>query len=341
MKLLAEVRVFRKYLSLFYRKICLTLFKSIITKTPISSRLLLGYSSRFKSDGLGAQLQRILALNALGEFWNIQVSHPPLNEIAVHPLDGFVDEISYKDYLNKVNFLIQAQNLELSNTLKQLYIENLKARHLLSLFFRTILRKERIHLLITHPYFFVDANPRLYECRANQQISQNLKRFVTQDLSDALVLHHRHGVGNMAIQPGQNRPREIPISKYETIVNEISQVHPFLPKYLYTDAPEFDLLFEPPKDQKHSWQNLPNFSGDFMFIHGASLFALTQNKFPDFIVKRGGNPLETLANITTSKYLIASNSSFSYVAGLLGNHSRLWIPKNFWHTPLLHWIQYD
>jgi hypothetical protein len=313
----------------------------VITNSRLSSKFLLGYSSQLKNDGLGAQLQRILALNALGEFWNLRVSHPPLKEIAVHPLDGLVDENSYQNYLNNVNFVIQAQNLEISGALRKFFVKDLKPRHLLFLFFVGLLRTGQVHLLITHPYFFVDADSLLYKCRANQKISENLRSFVTQDLSDALVLHHRHGVGNMAIQPGQNSPREIPVTKYVQILLELSQSYPSLPKYLYTDAPEFDLLFEPPKNQNDSWQNLPNFSGGSMFIHGASLSALTQNLFPDFIVKRGGDPLETLANMASCKYLIISNSSFSYVAGLLGNHSRLWIPKNFWHTPLSHWIQYE
>ena len=299
----------------------------------------MGYSPGTKFDGLGAQLQRVIAINALGEYWSLSVMHQPIEEIAIHPLDGFQDDKAYRVFLSNVNYSIAATKIQSRNS-KTIYSNDLIFRDMLSVIFQLLRSRKPIHFLISHPYFFVDAYPDMYKCSLNTLVSERISKFSSTTFSDAIVVHHRHGVGNMAIQPGQKSPREISeISLFQSLERCISH-HPMARIVILTDAPESDIVFIPPSQQRNSWTNLPKFDGVSLKVSGGSLdFIRSQLAIPIEII-RGGNPLISLANMVTSDVLFLSRSSFGYVAAILGNPTEVWIPADFWHAPLNNWFRF-
>lgn len=320
----------------------LQISKFILSLNQTSSRLILSYSAGVKNDGLGAQLQRVLALNALGQYWRVPVRHIPIKQIAIHPLDGFVSEKEYLGFLESVNELIDSNDcMDVSNSSRSIiYVDDLQLKHIFAIAIRLLITNRTFNLRITHPYFFIDAMPKLYNCDSNFTIRRKLRFHITEKSIRRISLHHRQGVGDMAIQPGQNNPREIVQTAYSDVLKSLINKHPEMIVRIFTDAPEFDFQFKPPSEQKESWQSLPSFDGHVMKISGNSLKGLTENLPQGSAVIRGGHPLQALADLAASSILVLSRSSFGYVAALLSECTEVFIPDDFWHPPLPGWKTY-
>lgn len=320
----------------------LLLARGLLSPKLISSKITIGYSAGTKFDGLGAQLQRVLAINALGDYWSIDVQHRPIPQIAIHPLDGITTPEDFSAFMKDINNLIDAHAFE-DNSSKFMHFENFDIFALIKVVFLTLFSKAQIYVEVTHPYFFVDAMPDLYWCNRNANLSERLRRFTTLNLENQIVLHHRQGVGNMAIQPGQKIPREISQESYLSVLNACLQNSKNKNITIVTDAPLSKLNFYPPPHQLKSWVGLPAFDGVKMIIQSNSLNWLTDQLQPssnEVTVIRGGNPLETLANMSTSQVLVLSRSSFGYAAAILARNTIVWIPDDFWHEPLTNWLKY-
>jgi hypothetical protein len=145
----------------------------------------------------------------------------------------------------------------------------------------------------------------------------------------------------MAIQPGQNRPREIDLAVFLDVLEKICKVNSNMGVVIFTDAPEESFEFSPLDEQKASWLGLPAFDGHVMKISGNSLNELLEILPPNSEVIRGGDPLKTIANMAASSISILSRSSFSYVAALLSEGAEVWIPDDFWHPALPGWKSYS
>jgi hypothetical protein len=322
--------------------VALRVAKFLLIPNRISSRITLGYSSGLKTDGLGAQLQRILGINALGEYWNINVQHPRIDEVAIHPLDGIDHDQDYKEFLRNLNSLIKSKEaLEDFEFTKILSVDELRLSSILVSIYSIVVLRKTIYLKVTHPYFFIDAMPRLYDCSLNRSFKQRLALNAKVHRNSGISLHHRHGVGLMAIQPGQNKPRELDVKVYFLVLDKIIKSNPELEVRIFTDAPKTSLNFTPKLEQKKSWLNLPSFDGDVMRISSNSFNTLLERLPPDTKVIRGGDPLKTIANMAASSILILSRSSFGYVAALLSEGAEVWIPDDFWHPALPGWKSYS
>lgn len=308
----------------------------------IANRLVIGYSPGMKHDGLGAQLQRILAINALGQFWGVKVFHLPIRNIAIHPLDGLSSLNDYQDFINNFNWVI-GSNLQTQFNLDEFrsqFCSDMSISSILKTFIFIVVLRKKVFLQVTHSYFFVDAKPEIYKCHLNTLIAQRLKSYSTQKYISSVVIHHRHGVGNLAVQPGQLKPREISSSSYLTPLHEVQKSISFQKVYFFTDAPAQDLIFQPSIDQLDAWKGLPKFDGANLYVSKNSLTELTSHQPFIFEIVRGGNPLNTIAELLSASVLILSRSSFGYVAGLLSENADIWLPFDFWHPALPGWKTY-
>jgi hypothetical protein len=330
-----------KLVNLSYRRCALKIAKFLFSFNKVSSRITLGYCSGMKIDGLGAQLQRILAINALGEYWNVQVQHPRVEQVAIHPLDGINSRQDYLNFLDNLNYIIESnadsEKLHYSHIM---CIDELSLSQLIIIYLRLIILRHKVYLKITQPYFFIDSMPSLYKCSYNTKVQERLSFYATMNQGPRISLHHRHGVGNMAIQPGQNKPREIDLAVFLDVLEKICKVNSNMGVVIFTDAPEESFEFSPLDEQKASWLGLPAFDGHVMRISGNSLNKLLEILPPNSEVIRGGNPIKTLADMASNPIQVLSRSSFSYVAALLSKEAEIWIPCDFWHPGLSEWKSY-
>ena len=71
-----------------FRRSSLETTRVLLLSVPLRSRILLSYNQGPVPDGLGAQIQRMVALNALGAYLQVKVIHPDILEVAIHPMDN-------------------------------------------------------------------------------------------------------------------------------------------------------------------------------------------------------------------------------------------------------------
>lgn len=314
----------------------LVFLRAILAPNFFNSRIRLSYFPGRIPDGLGAQLQRIIAINGLGWYLKIQVSHSPISEIAIHPLDNLSPD-DYKLMLVNLNRLIDSTSSNDLSSSRILEIDNLTPRHFFIALVRSYKNGFPVNLRIRDSYYLVDANPGIYQIGITDEMRSCLRELSSVNLSGSIAIHHRHGVGGMAIQPGQTSPREVELARYFQPLRDILSNTKNDRVIIFTDAPRNHLDFEPPVDQRRLWQGLPRFENDRMRIDAGQFHEL-ENEFPVlFEYRRGGNPLVSLADLSSSSCIVLSRSSFGYVAALFANHSNVWIPKDFWHPRQLGW----
>lgn len=331
-------RIYRKLL-INFRKLTLFLAKTIFLSRFLQKRLAFSYYPGEVVDGLGAQLQRIIALRGLGSYLGISVLSTKISDFAIHPLDG-LSQKEYETNLGIINSLLVIESQSQEKAVFNVYIKDLHLIDLLRGLFLSFKMKKVILLCIRDSYFLVDTKPELYRAGISHEMSATIRTLVIDDFSDAIVLHHRQGVGQMAIQPGQKSTREMQISSYANPLKEALNLTHLKRIVIFTDAPETDLVFIPPKSQENLWNGLPKFESGQMQISRGDFQALAEN-FPQITeVRRGGNPLVSLAEMSTAGALILSRSSFGYLAAHLSGNKYVWIPSDFWHPKIPLWREY-
>ena len=324
------------FITRYYMRFLLFVLLHLFRLSPWSRRRIsLGYLTQNPKhmDGLGAQLQRVIAVRGLAKFWGLSSWQPKILKIAIHPLDGINSEDKVSEYLASVNTLIDGKALEPNQKID--YLEEIGFFAILLILLRACLSKRHIFLMISLPFKFVDSTPALYSLGACDY-RERLKQHITFKKPPGVAIHHRWTIGNGIVQPGQRVSRSVGLTRFKAILDERFENLAHEDLYIFTDAPLESITFHPPSENLDVWRETAGFN-----IQGIEIEKLSANEielvFPKFRVIRGGAPLETLANLSSSKVLLLSNSSFGYVAALLAENANVYLPKEFWHPPLKLW----
>ena len=318
-----------------YMRLLLRVLRLLFRIFPWSRRRIsIGYLTQNPKhmDGLGAQLQRVIAVRGLAVYWGLLSWQPNIPKIAVHPLDGFETEEAISEYVEKVNNLIDGKIM--SPDQRVVYVEEIGFFPILLTLLRANIRDSHVFLMVSLPFRFVDSLPNIYSLGA-YNYRERLKQHVTLKQAPKIAIHHRWTTGYGVVQPGQRVSRSVSINRFREILDEFETLT-LNELYIFTDAPLDPMIFNPMPEYLEAWNITAGYSPQGIQIEGLSLNKI-ESVFPNSKVTRGGNPLETLANLSTSKTIILSNSSFGYVAALLSESANVYLPKEFWHPPLSKW----
>jgi hypothetical protein len=259
-------------------------------------------------------------------------------------LDPFQDEVEYKKFLVLLNEAVLMDSCAYpSDEIIEVKYESITIRSLIFLQLVSILFKKCYRIVITDPYpiteYFVDQ-------------FKDVKNFLTSDYwnpipvtstnSIEIAIHHRHGVGGKAVYPGQKISRELDLSYFINVLNQISKTlnkSHNLKISVFTDAPEKGVDFLPPKEQLHLWEGTPNFQAGRVAINGASISDFFLERGYEVEVLNGGSPLEAIHRMSQADYLVSARSSLSYVAGLLNQSGVVFEAPGFWHSTPSYWVR--
>lgn len=265
-------------------------------KTP-NHRLCVALDTSRLSDGSGAQIQRILSTRLISHSFKIGYAHNAILEVQIHPLDPFQDENSYRNYLSRLNemFLIHDvgdyRGYQEKLVLKSISLGKLFRYQVLS---RALNRN--FLLLITDPYPISEYLVRSFpEIRGYLSSSIWFGARTKISSKPKIVIHHRYGVGGKAIYPGQSVSRELDVSYFIGILDDISSRYEKISKShmeisLLTDAPIGELIYAPPVEQLGLWEGTPNFQNGVVKIAGSSFEELFMKSGYEISVKSGGIP---------------------------------------------------
>lgn len=295
-----------------------------------------------KIDGVGAQLQRLIALVALCNYIKMPFVQQEFSDVSVHPLDPFQDPKSKTIFLNKVNFLFKfnGNTVENKDIFNVIDIPHLSSVQLLKVILKAILLKKSIIVKVIEPYKITNHYQDM--CLNLNNNFQNwvafVKNFKKDVNSDVIYIHYRQGVGGLVVYPGQKISREMPLNYYLDKVNDIKLTAPNLNSvFIFTDAPKANLEYVPDSFQKSHWEGTPGFTSGKLHIKGNNFVLDFSSKGLNVQTVSGGDPLEAIAIMSLASYLITSRSSLSYVAGLLNASGRIYYAHEFWHPKPNSW----
>ena len=316
---------------------------TIATLRLFGGYLSLSYDNSGKKDGLGAQIQRVLGTFALSNILKVKYFHSTIKDIAVHPLDPYQQEKEYFDFLTEVNDFILLPNTSITyipeRTVHLLNELGHKRLFLIRLAFSSWMHREETLIFLTEPYFIVDSWPKSYrDCLAH--LGRKEISLLIEETSNEIVIHYRWGVGGMAIQNGEKYPRELPVEYFQKVLENIlierngRRIEHLV---ILTDAPQTEIIYQPPADQVGLWDGSPRFDDGKMYVKGADFFDVFEQYAEHIQIVRGGNALDAIKRMARANVLIMSKSSLSYVAGIMSTSTEIYYPPNFWHPKLDGW----
>lgn len=325
------VQSWRRFLG--KRKYVLILNLSKILRPKVA----LTYQNEFKQDGVGAQIQRILAIRSLADNLNFSYLHTPIASVAVHPLDPYQSEVEMKIFLARLN-----REFWIRSTPGLEEVEKIEVEMIALTFFglaRAILlsklKRKTVLISCTEPYRVSEFDPHMLS-----EISSQLPYFSRVKKNGFNIsLHIRWGVGGMTVQTGEKTSRQIELGYYIRLLESIISTLNDLPVSvtIFTDAPVEDLEFVLPQTQIDLWKNSKNIKEGTMSVAGLNLEEQLSGLRVKPRIVRGGDPLSAIQEMANSDILIMSRSSFSYVAGILNQGRNVYFPSSFWHKPLPWW----
>ena len=303
----------------------------------LKPNIVLTYLNTSKMDGVGAQIQRILAIRSLAKSLNLGYLHTEINSLAIHPLDSYQNLDEMKVFLHKLNHEFRMQSTEeyLVENLRERQTDTLTFSFLFSCILGAKFSRKQTLIRLVEPYPISEYDPDLY-----QGIRRFLPNFVSPLKTGASVaVHYRRGVGGFAIQRGERISREIAGNYFAAIAKEVIDAHriPDLQLKIFTDSPTEDVVFTPPNVQFDLWTNSPSFSEGAMHVLGLNVQDYFKDISADVEVFYGGDPLEVIKSLSAADHLILSRSSFGYVAAILNDGGKVYFPSQFWHTPMKGW----
>lgn len=257
----------------------------------LKPNIVLTYLNTSKMDGVGAQIQRILAIRSLAKSLNLGYLHTEINSLAIHPLDSYQNLDEMKVFLHKLNHEFRMQSTEeyLVENLHESQTDILTFSFLFSCILGTKFSRKQTLVRLVEPYPISEYDPDLY-----QDIRKFLPNFELPLKTGASVaVHYRRGVGGFAIQRGEQVSREIAGNYFAALAKEIIDSNQIadLKLEVFTDSPTEDVVFTPPSIQSELWTNSPRFSEGEMHVLGLNVQDYFTDISVDVEVFYGGDPL--------------------------------------------------
>ena len=300
----------------------------------------LTYDPTRKPDGVGAQLQRILAIYGLCNITKLKYSHTGISDVAVHALDPYQNMAEYQRFLAHLNSIFALKSSEVPTSRTEILVQHFRTRTLIYYSLLSILKRRHFLLRISEPYAITDSVSNIYSFI--HPLQDELKDFMAKFKVDSptIAIHYRWGVGGKQIQQGESTTRELDVTYYAKVIKHIKSVYPEtnFKIVVVTDAPDKSLIYEPPSKQSSLWLGSPGFNAERNTINvsGMDMRMLFKNLEMEVEVKSGGNPMEAIAVLANADHVILSRSSLSFVSGLISK-SEVYFPISFWHRPLKSW----
>ena len=314
------------------------LIKSLKVLGP---QIVFSYAPELSRDGLGAQLQRILAIYHLAKSIKVGYLHSGIEQMSKHALDDFASHEDYCEYLRQIRVTFDIDSTVTNEFDETFTVNKLQVLTVLYYGIRSILLNKSCLLRVAEPFSVSDYIVPLYESLPIfpkfEELQASLREKSTRPI---FSIHYRNASGGFDIYHAQQTPRQLPLSFFSQIFDGSYESLKLVPKTIEfnTDAPETDLEFQVTPDETYLWEGTPGFYSGYLHIKGLSDESILR-AMPVGVkvsIYRGGSPLMALARLASADTLIMSKSSLSYVAALLGKGHNIY-PKGFWHPPLPGW----
>ena len=301
-------------------------------------RLAITYANDKKTDGLGAQLQRVVAIRALAMRLKINYLHSKVEALTIHPLDHLENENQVDEFLQKVDNLFHLDSsIDGTWAEEEIFLQSLSVIAIVRILFGSLIRRKNVLIRVVEAYAVMELRPHDYKLVI--PFFYNYPH--SKSPCNEIVIHYRYGVGDSVIQPGEKLPRQMALSYFRDVIQNIPKE--YLRKNhtlrVLTDAPQFETSFKPRTDQIYLWEGTPNFHNGSVVIKPFSFQEDLGDLGLNLKVSFGGDAVDSILRMSSCDVLILSRSSLSYVGALFNQGAALiYFPPGFWHPRMKSWI---
>lgn len=300
--------------------------------------LSIAYDDQKMADGLGAQIQRIVSIYTICKKFRLSARNLRVSEILLHPQDGILDRNSYFDLINRTNKLLEDTLGKSAAPQNPIHVDSLTARILLKNFVKYGWRFNTYTLVTANPYPVIERLP---------FIIKNLNKANKKKIQ-SLTIHVRSS-GNRSgfVLKNERDSRNIGPQRYFELLDMLEKrLNNFrdLKVRVVTDAIAKQTDFQIQEKQESLWllAGYDMNDGQIRFEPNPDIETIISHLQKNFRAEiiRGGDPLECLKVLMDSDILVTSRSSLSFSAGLIGSHSLVCSPRDFWHTAPRNWVTF-
>ena len=302
-------------------------------------RVYLTYDNLAKQDGAGAQLQRIFGIFAVAKKLRLQYLHSDLVATAEELSHNLNSDKELGKLLQVVNEAFNLPSDILPANYREIRVHNMTPRKLLKLVLSAYLKRENILVRICLPFGLIEKYPDWYELAGDE--IRKLKPEITSSPKNQVVVHVRYGYKPIEGKNIASAPRFLPLAYYPLALAQLfakENLDPSTRVVVHTDIPKSSGSWAPYQDTKIAELESIGyeFAGNRLQYETVDLKADYFSDYANLTVKYSEPILETLEEMYTSKYLLMSRSSFSYIAGII-NPNKVYIPRQHGHVKLNRW----
>jgi len=282
--------------------------------------LYLTYNNKDLTDGAGAQLQRILSIYLVSKYYGVGYIHSGLDALLYQGVKCLETNKADPSQIAEYN---AAFNLPSDSTqLHEAYmVKDIREEHI-NMFKGS---DKNVLLSITFAGTLVDSNPKIL----NQKIAYPW--LINKPLTAIKVAIHVRRGELFVVDSSRMLPNEYYVECMNALKTILEGFHIPYEFHLYTEQVTAPVTITPEHhgicnriENSITLKPEDNHLEDFKII-------------PNIIYHINESPLQTLKDLTTADILLASRSSFSYVAAIL-KPAGLTFFHPFWHSLSDQWI---
>jgi hypothetical protein len=295
--------------------------------------LYITYDTKHKPDGAGAQLNRILGIIAISQYYNITYYHTPIDKILYQGLSLLVEN-KYDDQLvTKWNDLldITTTDIAFNTVISELNPSHNQLLHYINVHNNTT---DNVLLKLAYPYGITESMTEIMDTFIPPKITFNNPFNNTDDI--VISCHIRRGEIRL-VAPN----RLIPNEYYFNLLTKITQILDARQQsyqiHIYSEVPKETVTIT----QSHKGIMIPLKTDDTTISPETEDFSIFKT-LKNTSIHLNRCPIQDIVCMMYSDIFIASFSSFSYIASLLNqNNGYIIVPKKYVHYKLKTWHTCD
>ena len=297
----------------------------------LARKLVLTYDNTAKTDGVGAQLQRIYGTYSIARLIGADYLHSPLTRVDYQGLSALEKNAADADFHHEFNDLFQIKSdVSPTDGFFETSLPNISisiVTELSDLFDRHKTDGKRILAKLSVPYGIADMFPDCYEVCKDISPFPALAR---AGRTLRVALHVRRG--ELLVLDSE---RMLPNSYYIAAARRIAHI---------LDEAKLDYQIELwTETVRTAFTVEPNHHGISHRISTPAVLDPETTRLEEFLVvpnvvcRLNGKTIDCIRHLATADILVMSRSSFSYLGGIL-NRAGIILYHPFWHNAPTSWI---
>lgn len=284
--------------------------------------LYITYNNKDHTDGAGSQIQRIITLYLCAKHFKIKYLHSPLISLAYQGLQCLEENKSDELQLQLYNDLIALPS-ENPITFDKVYAVKILSANIIEQFRKS---EENVLLMCTYCSVIDDGNISLFK-------ETIFLPWIETKLHTPIIIAVHVRRGELFVVDSD---RMLPNSYYVDNINGLVHILNYhaipFQVHIHTECVTKETVITP---EHHG---ILNRTQKNITLSPSDIHLEDFDAIPNVVYRINENPIETLKELTNSDIILASRSSFSYVASMLKKKGCV-LFHPFWHKLSADWIE--